>query len=469
MSKQLQENKMGTMPVPRLVATMSLPIILSMVVQALYNVVDSYFVAQVSREALTAVGQAFSAQNLMIGIATGTGVGVNALLSRALGEKNPQKANRIAGNGLLLALVGYLIVLLFGLLGTDLYFRGILSSANLDGGLDLEAVRQAGNDYLQICTIFSFGLFGQILFERLIQATGRAVFTLYSQGVGALINILLDPIFILEDISFLPFSGFGMGAKGAAIATVIGQIVAMILGFILNQKFNREIRFSLSSLRPDLKIIGNIYSIGIPSIIMVAVGSVMYYLINMIVMTVSSVGSTLFGVYFKLQSFVFMPLFGINNGVIPIMGYNFGAGNRRRLEHTVRTALLFACFFMGTGLFLMQWVPDLLIGLFESDPTVIALGCTALRIISLSFLFAGFSVILSAVFQALGKGVYSMFVSIARQLLVLVPVAWFLSRAGQLDLIWWAFPIAEVISLAVSLGCFLQLRKRIISKIPLGV
>lgn len=467
MDKTLKENKMGTMPVGRLLISMSLPMILSMLVQALYNVVDSYFVGKISLEALTAVGQAFSAQNLMIGIATGTGVGVNALLSKSLGEKNLERANRIAHNGVLLAGAGYLVMLLFGLFGCEVYFDGMLQSANLDAGLDIAAVKESGVEYLRICTLLSVFVFFEIMFERLMQSTGRTIYSMYTQLAGALINIALDPFFILEELPF-GLRGLGLGAAGAAWATVLGQAVACILGIVLNHKFNPEIRLRLGGFRPDAKIIASIYAIGVPSIIMVAVGSVMYYAMNIILMGVSAYGASIFGVYFRLQSFVFMPLFGMNNGVIPIIAYNYGAGNRRRMLNTVKLALLIALGFMSLGLALMEAIPGTLLSLFIKEEAVVALGCSALRIISIGFPLAGIGIVFSSVFQALGNGSYSMLVSIARQLLVLIPVAYLLALSGSLNLVWWCFPIAEIVSVAVSIYLFARLYKKIIAKIPLG-
>ncbi len=458
------------MPVHRLLVTMSLPIIISMLVQALYNNVDSFFVARTSREALTAISQAFSAQNLMIGIATGTGVGVNALLSRALGQNDRDKANKIAANGVLLALFGFLLILLFGLFGTDIYFKGILSTAKLDDKLDLALVRQYGNDYLRICCIGSLGVFLQIMFERLMQATGRTIFTLFTQGLGAVINIILDPIFIFEEFSLGSFTinGFGMGAAGAATATIIGQFAAAIIGIILNAIYNKDIQLKIANMRPDFAIIRQIYGIGVPSIVMVAIGSVMFYIMNIIIMGVSSVGATIFGVYYKLQSITFMPVFGINNGVIPIIGYNYGAGKRKRMTKAIRIATIYVCAFMLLGLTLMQVFPKQLLSIFESDPAILEMGAVALRTISLSFIFAGICIALGSVFQALGKGTYSLIVSVARQLIVLVPVAFLLSLTGNLNLIWLSFPIAEFASLAVTLIMYRRINKKIIANIPEG-
>lgn len=456
------------MPPGRLLLSMSLPMIISMLVQALYNVVDSYFVAMTGLEALTAVSQAFSAQNLMIGIATGTAVGVNALLSKALGEGNPKLANKVAHNGVLLAFAGYFVILLFGLFGTEIYFDGILSTADLESGLDITSIKESGIAYLRICMVYSVFVFVQIMFERLMQSTGRTIYTMYTQGVGAIINIVLDPLFILEELPWFGIRGLGLGAAGAACATVIGQAAACILAVLFNAKYNTDIRLHARGFKPDLRIIGGIYAIGVPSIIMVAIGSVMYYLMNIILMGVSGYGASIFGVYFKLQSFVFMPLFGMNNGVIPIIAYNFGAGRRRRMIQTTKFAMLYAFCFMAAGILLMQLIPDVLLRLFIDDETVIALGCTALRIISLSFIFAGFCIVIGSVFQALGHGFYSMLVSIARQLLVLIPVAFLLSRSGDLNRIWWAFPIAEIASVTVSVLLYIRLYRKTIRHIPLG-
>ena len=305
------------------------------------------------------------------------------------------------------------------------------------------------------------------MFERLMQSTGKTIYTMYTQGVGAIFNIVFDPIFILEELPF-GLRGLGLGAAGAAWATVLGQAVACVLAILLNQKFNTEICLKVREFRPDPTIIKNIYAIGVPSIIMVAVGSVMYYAMNIILMGVSAFGASIFGVYFKLQSFVFMPLFGMNNGVIPIIAYNYGAGNRRRMMKTVKLAACVALGFMLLGLLLMQLIPDVLLSLFIKEAAVVELGCTALRIISTSFLFAGVCIVLGTVFQALGRGSYSMLVSIARQLLVLVPVAYLLARSGDLNLIWWSYPIAEVVSLTVTLLLFARIYRQIIAKIPEG-
>ncbi len=452
-----KENKMGVMPVGRLILNMSLPMILSMLVQALYNIVDSVYVSRVSESALTAVSLSFPAQNLMIGLATGTGVGVNALLSRALGAKDSDRANRVAENGVFLALVGYAVFLIFGLFASRAFIAAQTSQPE---------IIQYGEDYLSVVCCLSFGLFGQVMFERLMQATGRTIYTMYTQGVGAIINIILDPIFIFN---------FGMGVKGAAIATVIGQIVAFILAAVINHHKNHDVKLKLREFRPSGEIIGHIYSIGFPSVIMMAIGSVMTFLMNKILIlytTGKETSATVFGVYFKLNSFVFMPVFGLNNGVIPIIGYNYGARNRLRMLQTVKYALLFAFGFMLVGTVIFLAFPNVLLNLFDATEMMLVIGVPALRIIASTFIVAGVCIALGSVFQALGYGIYSMLVSLARQLLVLLPAAWILARLGQSvgndNLVWLSFPIAELVSLAVTLLLFGRLYRKVIRELPDG-
>ena len=452
-----KENKMGVMPVGRLILNMSLPMILSMLVQALYNIVDSVYVSRVSEAALTAVSLSFPAQNLMIGLATGTGVGVNALLSRALGAKDSDRANRVAENGVFLALMGYAVFLIFGLFASRAFIAAQTSQPE---------IIQYGEDYLSVVCCLSFGLFGQVMFERLMQATGRTIYTMYTQGVGAIINIILDPIFIFN---------FGMGVKGAAIATVIGQIVAFILAAVINHHKNHDVKLKLREFRPSGEIIGHIYSIGFPSVIMMAIGSVMTFLMNKILIlytTGKETSATVFGVYFKLNSFVFMPVFGLNNGVIPIIGYNYGARNRLRMLQTVKYALLFAFGFMLVGTVIFLAFPNVLLNLFDATEMMLVIGVPALRIIASTFIVAGVCIALGSVFQALGYGIYSMLVSLARQLLVLLPAAWILARLGQSvgndNLVWLSFPIAELVSLAVTLLLFGRLSRKVIRELPDG-
>ena len=451
------ENKMGVMPIPKLIINMSLPMILSMLVQALYNVVDSFFVARYDQAALTAVSLAFPAQNLMIGFATGTAVGVNALLSRALGAKDTERANQVAENGVFLALVCYVLFLLFGLFGVRAFFAAQTG---------VETFINYGVDYLTIICCFSFGVFGQIMFERLMQSTGRTIYTMFTQGTGAIINIILDPIFIL---------GLRMGAKGAAIATVIGQIIAFGMAVFLSHRKNVEIRLDMRRFRPNLHMIGRISAIGIPSILMIAIGSVMTFLMNIILITYTTaqeLAATVFGVYFKLNSFVFMPVFGLNNGIIPIIAYNYGAQNRRRMVQAIKMAVIYAAGYILLGLLAFMLIPGPLLKIFNASEEMLRVGIPAIRIIGSTFLFAGTCIAMGSVFQALGYGVYSMIVSFARQLVALLPSAYLLARLGLrtgIDwLVWLSFPIAEVASLITTLILFSRLYKNVIKPIPEG-
>lgn len=438
----VRENKMGVMPINKLLISISLPIMISMLMQALYNVVDSIFVAKISENALTAVSLAFPVQNLMIAIGTGTGVGINAYLSKSLGEGNKEEANKAANNGLFLALMSYLIFFIFGLFFVK-YFYGLQT--------DDPEIIEIGSTYLSVCSFLSIGLFGQITLERLLQSTGKTLYTMVTQGTGAIINLIFDPILI--------FGLFGMpalGVKGAAIATVFGQIVAMLLAIFFNIKVNKDITLSIKKFKPDIKAIKRIYSIGIPSIIMVSISSVMTFFLNKILLTFSSTATAVFGVYFKLQSFIFMPIFGINNGLIPIISYNYGANNGRRMEKAIRLSIIYAVSIMLIGLFIFQVFPRELLLFFNASDEMIAIGVVALKRISISFLFAGFCIIIVSVFQSLGYGVSSLIVTVSRQLIVLLPMAYFLSKTGNVNNIWYAFPIAEVVSVILS---FIFMRK----------
>ena len=470
-----RENKMGVMPVNRLLISMALPMVASMLVQALYNIVDSLYVARISetQNELTAISLAFAAQNFMIAVASGTGVGINALLSKSLGEKDHKTANKIAANGVFLALCSYIVFLVLGFTCMETYMRWMTG---------VDEVIGFGVDYLSVCYICSFGIFGQIVMERLMISTGKTHLAMITQGVGAVINIILDPIFIFDNglgiiIPGLDF-GFGMGITGAAVATVIGQIAAFILGVFLNAKYNREIHLSFKGFRPSGRMIGRIYAIGVPSIVMASIGSVMNVLFNSILngftavvegtkLTVGQIAQTSFGVYFKLQSFIFMPVFGLNNGIVPIVAYNYGAQKRRRMMGTVKLGMIYAIGYMAIGLAVFQLFPEVLLEFFNMhDAASLAVAVPCLRIISLSFIFAGFCIIAGSVFQALGKSIYSMFVSIARQLVVLIPVAFLLSKLGDAAVVWWAFPIAEIMSMIATVVFFIIIYKRVISKIP---
>lgn len=430
-----RENKMGTMPIGKLLVTMALPMVISMLVQALYNIVDSIFVAQISENALTAVSLAFPVQNLMIAVGTGTGVGINAILSKSLGEKNFKTANKTANTALFLAFVSFLVFAVLGAVGSKWFFKVQTDDAE---------ILHYGTQYLEICTIFSFGVFGQIACERLLQATGKTVYSMITQGVGAIINIILDPILIFGWCG-LP----KMGVAGAAAATVIGQIIAMFIGILLNVKVNHEIKLQLREMRPEAALVKRIYAIGVPSILMASIGSVMTFALNKILMAFTSTATAVFGVYFKLQSFVFMPVFGLNNGMVPILAYNYGAKQRERIHKTIRLSAIYAVSMMLIGLAVFQTVPDLLLRMFNASDEMLTIGRTALRIISLSFLFAGFNIVSSSVFQALGKSIYSLLVSVARQLVVIVPVAYLLSLTGNLNAVWMAIPIAEVVAVVM--------------------
>lgn len=447
----MEENKMGVMPVNGLIISMSLPIMASMLVQALYNIVDSIFVAKINENALTAVSMAFPIQNLMIAVGVGTAVGVNALLARSLGEKDFKKVNKIAENAVFLTVLSYLLFLIIGVFFVDLFYRS---------QTDIEEIVRYGKEYLTVCCCFSFGVFTQVMFERLLQATGKTIYSMITQGVGAIVNIILDPIMIFGLFGFPK-----MGVTGAAAATVIGQIVAGILAVWMNHTRNHEVRIQMKGFRPELPVIGQIYGIGVPSIIMQAIGSVMTYGMNRILISFTSTATAVFGVYFKLQSFVFMPVFGLNNGVIPIVAYNYGAKNTERVISAIRYSIAYAMSIMVAGLLVFQILPGPLLKLFNASEMMMEIGIPALRIISMSFLLAGFCIACGSVFQALGCSVYSMYVSVARQLVVLLPAAWFLAKLGNVNLVWWAIPIAELMSLAMTVYYMIRVIQKVISKI----
>ena len=443
-----KENKMGIMPIGKLLFNMALPMIIAMTVQALYNVVDSIYVSRISESAVTALSLAFPVQNIQIGFATGIGVGVNALLSKSLGEGNQDTANRAAGNGVFLVGVVTALFILFGFVGTRPYFEMQSQVAETVNG---------GADYTAICCIFSLGIFVEVLGERLLQSSGRTFYTMITQGVGAVINIILDPVFIF---GFAPLGIPAMGLAGAAIATVIGQWIAAILAVIFNLKCNPDVQFSLGFLKPRLPVIRPILTVGIPSIIMVAIGSVMNFSMNQILQGFSETATGVFGIYFKLQSFFFMPLFGINNATISIVAYNYGARNPKRITGTLLRATVTAGCIMVAGLLAFQLLPDMLLGIFNPSEEFLRIGRSALRIISLCFPAAAIGISLSASFQALGNGIYATIISLCRQMLVLVPAAYLLSLAGEVTYVWWSFPIAEVASLAVTLFFFTRIYLR---------
>lgn len=430
------ENKMGTMPIPKLLFSMAVPMMASMLIQALYNVVDSIFVARLSEDALTAVSLAFPMQNLMIAAGSGIGVGMNAVLSKKLGERNPEEASKAAVNGIFLSILSYLIFLVIGLFATPLYFRA---------QTDIDVIIDGGISYLSIVCIFSFGLFLQISMERLLQSTGNTIYSMITQATGAIINIIFDPIMIFGLFGFPK-----MGIAGAAAATVLGQIIAAGLGIFFNITKNKEIHIHLKGFRPCLDTIGKILGVGIPSIIMVAIGSVTTFGMNKILMGFTSTAAAVFGAYYKLQSFIMMPVFGLNNGMVPIIAFNYGARKGDRVSKTIKLSILTAIVIMLIGIFLLQAFPETLLGMFDASENMIQIGVPALRTISLSFIFAGFCIVCSSVFQAFGNGVLSMLSSIARQLVVLLPAAWLLSLTNRLELVWYAYPIAEIMSMILS-------------------
>lgn len=436
-----KENKMGYMPVNKLLLSMSVPIMISMIVQALYNIVDSIYVAQLSENALSAVSLAFPVQNLMIAVATGTGVGVSAILSRALGSKDFERANKCAGNSMVLVVFSWILIAVIG----ALISRPIIAG-QIKGGANAAEIIEMGTTYLRIVTIASFGIFGEIAFERLLQSTGKTVLSMIVQLIGAVTNIVLDPILIFGRYGFPE-----LGVAGAALATVIGQIVAMIIAVILHFTLNKDIRVKLKHFIPDFKLIGKIYIIGIPSILMVAIGSVMNFLLNKILASFTTTAVAVFGAYFKIQSFIFMPIFGLNNGMVPILAYNYGALQMDRIKKTIKLAMTYAVSFMVLGFAIFQLFPDTLLGFFEATGDMYQIGRVAFRTISYSFLVAGASVVCSSVYQAFGKSIYSFIVSFARQLVILIPAAYLLSLYGKLDLVWIAFPIAEVVCLVLCL------------------
>ena len=433
----LRENKMGTMPENKLLLSMAVPMMISMLVQALYNIVDSIFVSRICEDALTAVSMAFPWQNIVISIAVGFGVGINALLSRALGQKNAERVNQVAVNGLLLAGLSYLLVLVAGLIGIRAYMRT---------QTDIETIVNYGITYLNICILCSFGVFVEITFERFLQATGRTVYSMITQLTGAITNIILDPILIFGLLGFPK-----LGIAGAAWATVIGQCVGAVVAVTLNHFKNPEVHLRLRHIRPNGRLMGEITAISIPSIIMSCISSLTCFVMNMILIAYSSTAVAVFGVYFKLQSFVFMPVFGLNNGMVPIIAYNYGAQKPERIHKTIRLGMVYAVAIMVVGLLVFQLIPKELLLMFDASDAMLEIGAPALRIMSLAFVFAGIGIVSGSSCQAFGYSVYSMLISIARQIVVLIPAAYLLSLTGVLRSIWFAFPIAEIFSLILSL------------------
>ncbi len=446
-----QQNKMGVMPVGKLLISMGLPMVLSMLVQALYNIVDSVFVARVSEAALTSVSMAFPIQNFMIASVSGMGVGVNSLLSRSLGEGNTEEANRAANNGVFLSIVTMIVFVLFGLFGSRAFFA--IQTTD-------EALIEMGATYVKICCLGSIGCFGQIIFERLLQATGQAHLSMITQMAGAITNIILDPIMIFGLLG-LP----AMGVAGAALATVIGQLVACIIGLVMNICHNKTLTLSFR-YRPDGRTIGEIYRVGLPSIAMQSIGSIMNMAMNMILMGFTSTATAVFGVYYKLQSFAIMPVIGLSNAMIPIIAFNFGARKKKRITDTIKLSMISAEVFLLIVLAVFLLFPSALLKIFSASDNMLAMGIPALRTMGLTFLVCGICICAGSVFQALGNGMYSLIVSVMRQLVVLIPVAWLMSLTGNLELVWLSFPFAEVMSLVVSLIFIKRIFKKKLNDIP---
>ncbi len=465
--ENIKENKMGVMPVRKLLITMSLPMVISMFVQAMYNLIDSIFVAQINQDALTAVNMAFPMQSLMIAFQTGLGVGMNALISRLLGEKKPQDAGNAAIHGLILTLVNYLLFLTVGLTLTKAFFSVQSKSGT---------VINYGVEYLSIICPFSFGLFFQICFERFLQATGKTVHSMIMQGSGAIVNLIFDPILIFGvEALGIP----AMGVKGAAIATVAGQIVSMLIGIVLHFGFNKELRLNFRKFRLSFNSIGRIYSVGVPSIIMSGLLAVMTYLMNIILSDYEETAATAFGVYFKLQSFVIMPVFGMNNGIVPIIAYNYGAMRRTigeesendrsdyysaRITKAVKLGIIFATCTMLIGLLLFQLFPTFFLSFFNPDERLLAIGTTALRTLSWSYLFVGAAVVLTSELQALGHGIMSLFVFLVRLLVPALPLAWLFGKMWGLSAVWWALPVSDLLGLTLALIFVINVNRKVLKR-----
>ncbi len=452
--KVLKENKMGVMPMNRLLLGMALPMVASMLLQAFYNVVDSIYVSQLGQDALNAVSLAFPIQNIIVAVASGTGVGVNALISRSLGEGKREQASRYATLGVFLSACSYIFMLLFGIFGAEAFFR---TQTNV------EAIITDGAQYLRICCIFSFGAFGQVIYEKLMQSTGKTALSMYTQGIGAILNIILDPVFI--------FGWFGlpaMGVAGAAIATVVGQIGGMVLGIVLNHYKNREIKVSFRGFLPEWEKIKRIYVIGVPAIIMMAIGSIMTYSMNLLLgaLEPTGVATAVFGVYFKLQSFVILPVVGMTHGMMPIVSYNLGAQRKSRMLSSYRYTLYYSFGYLCLCSVLMLVLPEVLLGFFNPTPQMLALGAPALRIISFSYLFTAYSLVNSSFFQAMGRSVLSMLMSIARQLGFLVPLAILFGFVIGLHAVWWAIPIAEFAVMIVAIFGHIRIKRLVLDPLP---
>jgi len=441
------DKKLGEMPIKKLIITMSAPIAISMLVQSMYNLVDSIFVAQIGEDALTAVSMAFPLQQLMFAVGIGTATGVNSYISRSLGAKNRENANKAANNGIVLAIISYLVFCMIGIF----FAKDFLMLQTND-----PSIISQGPIYLRICLIFSFGIFIHLMVERILMASGSTMLTMIAQMAGALINIILDPILI-----FGLFGAPKMGLMGAAVATVISQIIGSIIVTVFCIKFNKDVKLGIKYMKLEPRIVSNIYKVGIPSIIMISMNSITVFSLNKILATFSTTAIALLGVYFKLQGFIFMPIFGLNNGIVPIVAYNYGAQNQDRLREVIKVGMRYGIILMAVGLIIMQIFPDKLLIPFNPSESMVSMGVVAFRIMSLSFVLAAVCIISTGVFQAIGNGVLSMSISIIRQLVVLVPAAYILSLTGNVDNVWWSISVAEVVALII---CMYMIKRDIFCK-----
>lgn len=435
----IKENKMASTPMLKLIISMSMPSMFSMLIQALYNIVDSMYISFYSTDALTAVSLVFPIQMLLVSVAVGTGVGINSLVSRRLGEKRFGEANSAATHGVVLAVASWILFVVLGLLFIEPYFS-MMDATPL--------VKQMSCTYTNIVVYLSLGCFVQCIFEKTLQATGNMFYPMLFQLTGAIINIILDPIFIFGYLGVPQ-----MGIAGAAIATVTGQIAAMIFSTVIIFTKSHDVHITFKGFKLDLKIIRDIYSVGLPSIIMQAIGSVLTTALNKILIGFSEAAVSVFGIYFKLQSFVFMPVFGLNQGVMPIMGYSYGAHSKKRLVSALKYGCVIAFFIMLAGMIIFWSIPEAMLMMFNATDEIMTIGVPALRIISLCFTSAAIGIMFSTLFQAIGIGINSLIISLLRQIIILLPAAYFLSMIG-LEAVWYAFPIAEGISLITSIVLF---------------
>ena len=452
--EQAKQNKMGTQSIPKLLLTMSLPAMFSMLIQALYNIVDSIFVAQINENALTAVSLAFPIQTLILAVSVGTGIGISSLISRRLGEKRREEASCAASHGIILGLASWALFAILGALFTPAFFNAFTQDTQ---------IVEYGCQYVYVVTIFSFGIFLSVNIEKSIQATGNMIYPMCIHLIGAATNLILDPILIFGLLGFPK-----LGVLGAAVATVAGQILGMLFGLIILFTKNHEIHVSFKGFHFSRQAVKDIYAVGFPSIIMQAVSSLLTVCLNGILIGFSPTAVSVLGVYYKLQSLVFMPVFGLNQGSLPIMGYNYGAKNRKRLIHTIKLACIVAFSIMMVGTLIFWGLPGQLLKMFNASDSMLSIGIPALRLISLSFLLASINIVLSNLFQSMGCGLRSLIVSLIRQLAVILPVAFLLSRVLGVNGVWLAFPVAEIVGFVLSVVFFVGLYRNKIKTMPEG-